>query len=847
MDSANKPTSGNVFDAQLIHKYFKNQKLPTDHAKPFIDDLFPPNENSLLALDENNKPIDIEAYNKNLDEIDVNNIYWKRASEIFPEFLLFESKIEFNDVKQGNLGNCYFLSSLAALTEFPNLIYKIFKTKRVSENGLYEIALFIDGEWQIVIVDDYIPINKRLGECAFAKPNVNEIWVIILEKAWAKVNGGYLNTIGGYSSEPLSALTGFAKRRIDTDYFDLDALWKIIAEADENDHIMCCATRNDAACAQKNLVALHAYTLIKAKSTNFNGKKIRLCQIRNPHGSKEWNGDWSDRSPLWNNKLDKIFDHKVNDDKDLDDGLFFICIEDFKKYFKTIYICPTIYDSEVKSFKISENEIAKPQVFSLSLPKDSDATISASTPFWRFNRNLKNKNHPISIIIAKVGVKDGIVNGLQFLDGEFSADDDPAINKKLTKGFYLIWVYSYTDEYKNRNIDHFNVRISANSRFTCKLEKNDSNFELIREIMLTGIRNEFKEQIAKDEKFGTLKNSLGQTGIGYYVKFNNGKSFMKLTIDVSQMLGFNMLPPYDKEKNYELYLYPGCEFAIFGIKNIQYGKFCFNLDMDIWSSSGKFEEDHNEEKKSPYLKKTKEQINALLAKFFDYNYLINNQNPKNNYYDYISPSREEAKYSMDFESIDVNEITKEQLIHEYPSHMEKVLKFPAVKKEKLLTWKKVEFTNGVYIGQINDDNKRHGRGAYIFSDGSYMVGIYENSERSGAFEEYDSNGKLTFKGKYLKGKKNGKGLYYYDNGSYYDGEFKNDVKHGKGSYCFPSGQKYEGDWVDNKKEGKGIYYFSKDEYWEGTFLNNEFHGCGNYKFSSGTVQKITFKNGVQVS
>ena len=42
----------------------------------------------------------------------------------------------------------------------------------------------------------------------FAKSNNKKIWVILLEKAWAKVNGGYVNIISGRAEDALEFLTG---------------------------------------------------------------------------------------------------------------------------------------------------------------------------------------------------------------------------------------------------------------------------------------------------------------------------------------------------------------------------------------------------------------------------------------------------------------------------------------------------------------------------------------------------------------------------------------------------------------------------------------------------------------
>ena len=107
---------------------------------------------------------------------------------------------------QGGVGDCYFMSTLSAIAEFPSLIFQLFRTQEVMENGFYEIVLFIDGEWQIVFMDDYLPIKNGTEFLAFAGKyktvdKKNELCVSLLEKAWAKINGGYSNIHGGHPYE----------------------------------------------------------------------------------------------------------------------------------------------------------------------------------------------------------------------------------------------------------------------------------------------------------------------------------------------------------------------------------------------------------------------------------------------------------------------------------------------------------------------------------------------------------------------------------------------------------------------------------------------------------------------
>lgn len=65
---------------------------------------------------------------------------------------------------------------------------------------------------------------------AFSKTEQNELWVILLEKAYAKVYGNYWDIVGGDPVHALRDLTGAPYDRIE-DFTDLDAAWAKLKEA----------------------------------------------------------------------------------------------------------------------------------------------------------------------------------------------------------------------------------------------------------------------------------------------------------------------------------------------------------------------------------------------------------------------------------------------------------------------------------------------------------------------------------------------------------------------------------------------------------------------------------------
>ena len=149
-------------------------------------------------LKKNNKKfIDHEfpAQEYSLGEIQgIEHCQWKRISELITSPILIGKGIEPLQVIQGSLGDCYFLSALAALAEDESVIQAMFEGQAYTPTGIYKVMMRINGELEEIVVDDFIPVNDQ-GQPFFCQPYRNEFWMLILEKAWAKIHRSYSNII----------------------------------------------------------------------------------------------------------------------------------------------------------------------------------------------------------------------------------------------------------------------------------------------------------------------------------------------------------------------------------------------------------------------------------------------------------------------------------------------------------------------------------------------------------------------------------------------------------------------------------------------------------------------------
>lgn len=163
---------------------------------------------------------------------------------------------------------------MSAIAEFPQRIKNIFVTENASQNGVYVVNFCLNGEFKQIVVDDFFPCRE--GAPSFSKTKNNELWVLILEKAWAKINHNYENTVAGFASEALRCLTGAPVEFFNHEF--TQDLWIEILEAEKRNYIICASAGKPTISTEDynkiGLVSDHAYSVIKAVEleTNEYGK-----------------------------------------------------------------------------------------------------------------------------------------------------------------------------------------------------------------------------------------------------------------------------------------------------------------------------------------------------------------------------------------------------------------------------------------------------------------------------------------------------------------------------------------------------------------------------------------------
>uniref|UniRef100_A0A8C4RPF4 Calpain-5-like n=1 Tax=Erpetoichthys calabaricus TaxID=27687 RepID=A0A8C4RPF4_ERPCA len=335
--------------------YYKLKRNCLKHGMLFEDPLFPPTAESLYY--KRTPPSDIE---------------WKRPSEICRDPRLFVDGISSRDLHQGSLGNCWMVAATSCLATEPAVWKKVIPNYREQDwnpkhpekyAGIFHFRFWRFGFWIDVVIDDRLPTSKGGGLLFCRSNNENEFWCALLEKAYAKLNGCYEALEGGNTAEALVDFTGGISEPVCLDQGKISEgqderkhLYKNLMKAYSRGALISCSIRpaqGEALESQMGcgLVKGHAYGVTEVRKLRlgtgllsfFRTSRLYMIRMRNPWGTTEWSGPWSDGSQEWN-QVSKHEREKLGVTVS-DDGEFWMNFDDFCSYFTDLVICRRINTS----------------------------------------------------------------------------------------------------------------------------------------------------------------------------------------------------------------------------------------------------------------------------------------------------------------------------------------------------------------------------------------------------------------------------------------------------------------------------------------------------------------------
>jgi calpain-15 len=549
-------------------------------AKAFIDDpnsIFNQTKNKLKATGKKYSDQDFvadfdslaggmteeELYDMHGDcGFEWNSLGWARPDTIYGKgnYQIFNDGISWNDIKQGSLGDCYYLSVLAALAEWPHRIEKLLVTKQVNDQCIYGVRICDMGEWKEVILDDYVPVFPDDGTPVFSSGNGNELWVMLLEKAWAKLYGSYAKIEAGLTREALHDLTSAPTKYYLTKELseeETETLWHDILEAEKKNYCMTCGADDfggdghDDLDEELGIVASHAYSLLSANEVKTKTGKIeRLVELRNPWGKSEWKGAWSDGSKEWTEQLKKQL--KVHE---ADDGVFHMTYDDFLKYYSDVQICKIHDDYHYTSLKVNTTH-KNAKLFKINVPRDGKYYISVNQQSKRHHKSGEDFQYSsVWLILGKqVGDK------YEHLQGLFRADREVFTESHLTAGEYVLYVKIAW--YDKAPRDFVLSSYGPDDVTFTKVSKSDIP-NLVEKMYHHKGRNCNKlESYADLEQANCFRAvELTDEGYGYIYYQNKSKKILKEAIGFNVLDGLKLVKPY-RGKQYDITVAPGEEKVV---------------------------------------------------------------------------------------------------------------------------------------------------------------------------------------------------------------------------------------------------------------------------------------------
>lgn len=278
------------------------------------------------------------------------DITWRRPQEICATPRLFPDNPQEGQVKQGLLGDCWFLCACAALQKSRHLLDQVFLPGQPSwldqtYRGSFTCRVWQFGRWVEVTIDDRLPCLA--GRLCFSRCQREDVfWLPLLEKVYAKVHGSYEHLWAGQVADALVDLTGGLAERWNLKNLassnsqqdgsgssELKTCWQLLSLKERC--LISCSVFSPRTGARE-LGEFHAFIVSDLRKLRGQaGQNILLLRIQNPWGRRCWQGPWREGGEGWT-QVDPVDSAELL--SQLQEGEFWVEEEEFLREFDEVTI-----------------------------------------------------------------------------------------------------------------------------------------------------------------------------------------------------------------------------------------------------------------------------------------------------------------------------------------------------------------------------------------------------------------------------------------------------------------------------------------------------------------------------
>ena len=208
-----------------------------------------------------------------------------------------------SDVHQGNMGDCYFLASVAALAKTnPEMIKQMiqqnkdgsftvrFTSQQVAPNKVFQSYNDLPIKDRFVTVQNNFAYEQGAGNTLGAKPSP-DLWPLVLEKAFSKDVGSYATAGGGgFAAKVLTNYLGVANTETALlAQQDRGQLKQALGQSGTRPTVASTVTMESkvaAKAAAYNIYPSHAYAVLGTSMGEAKGKPVMMVNLYNPWGQK---------------------------------------------------------------------------------------------------------------------------------------------------------------------------------------------------------------------------------------------------------------------------------------------------------------------------------------------------------------------------------------------------------------------------------------------------------------------------------------------------------------------------------------------------------------------------------